>query len=82
MSLQMVREWGWLQRSQWSGKKHLDEIQTEKLKWLVSHAYRKVHFCRKLCDGTTLDYGNVDLGSLSRLPIITKQRFRVALLPE
>ncbi|HXZ90994.1 MAG TPA: hypothetical protein VEG61_08020 [Candidatus Dormibacteraeota bacterium] len=82
MSLRVVGDWGWLQRSQWFDKKRLAEIQTEKLRQIVEHAYRKVPFYRKLYDGTNLDFSNMNLHSFSKLPLVTKQHFRDAALPE
>ena len=76
LSIQVLRNWVWLRRSQWFDRKQLAEIQTKKLRQIVNHAYRKVSFYRQLYGGTNLDFSNIDLHGVSRLPLVTKQRFR------
>ena len=83
MIVQMARTCLGLQRSQWLSKKQLEEIQLERVKAIVTHAYRKVPFYRNLYDAAHIDPTELrEIGDIRKLPIATKQHFRSTPLEE
>jgi len=80
MLLQVLRSWRWLSRSQWLSRDELMKIQSRKLRDIVSHAYERTVFYRRL-------YGNQmpsisSVRDIRRLPIITKEIVRKTPLEE
>jgi len=83
MILQMLRDWAWLQRSQWLKKDQLAEIQARKLREMVSHAFQKVPFYQRLHNAAGVEPGyTTNTRSIGKLPIITRQHFADASLEE
>lgn len=82
MLLPLLQDWLWLQRSQWFDSDTLVRLQNKMLKEIVTHAFRTVPFYQRLYSSSPLELGNIDIGNLNRLPIITKQQFRDVPLSE
>jgi phenylacetate-CoA ligase len=66
-----------LKRSQWLAPAKLRELQEERLRRLVDHAYRHVPFHRERMDARGLKPGDIrGLDDLARLPLLTKDEVR------
>lgn len=78
-----LKDWMWLQRTQWMRKEKLVEIQSSRLREIVDFAYRKVPFYHKLYKSNGVDINRItDAKSIGKLPIITKQDLRNSALEE
>lgn len=73
----VMRYYRWLQKTQWWSPEQLVELQNEKLKNLIKHAYTNVPYYRNMFD--TLDLpltGIQNVQDLGKLPILTKDKIR------
>jgi len=83
MMLQVLRNWAWLERSQWFSRKRLIEIQNRNLKRVLRHAYEKVPFYYRTYEAAGLSrFEEMDAIRITQLPIVTKDVFRAAPLQE
>lgn len=81
--LQVLRDWAWLERSQWLKREKLAPIQARKLRSIVNHAYGKVPFYRKLYSAWGLEPGRIrDTADIRRLPLIGRQELARVPLKE
>jgi len=80
MMLQILRNWRWLQKSQWFGKEQLIALQANGLNTIIEHAICKVPLYRKLYSAAGLLPGQNN--TVDRLPIITREQFKVTPLSE
>lgn len=66
-----------LEQSQWWSKDKLLELQNERLRRLLSHAYDSVPYYRKLFDERSMKPNDIkDSKELALLPVLTKQLIR------
>jgi phenylacetate-coenzyme A ligase PaaK-like adenylate-forming protein len=73
MLLEVLRDWAWLQRTQWMNAGELEQIQTEKLRETVIHAYQKVPFYNRLYQALDLPINSsMRLKDLSQFPTTTR----------
>ncbi len=83
MILQTIRDWAWLERSQWLDKKRLTEIQSRKLREIVEHAFRKVPLYHERFTNAGIDPSSIaNFSHIRRIPIMTKQDARDTPLKE
>lgn len=83
MMLQVLRNWAWLERSQWLSKDRLIQIQNRKLKEMLSHAYEKLPFYHRTYEATGLSRcEEIDATRITQLPVVRKAAFREPLLAE
>lgn len=83
MMPEMIKDWAWLQRSQWLKKEQIAEIQSRKLRAIVSHAFDKVPFYQRLYKTVGVDASSIrDTTTIGKLPIMTKQHARETPLAE
>jgi phenylacetate-CoA ligase len=79
----VLRDWLWIERAQWWSREKLIDVQNKKLHALVNYAFHNVPFYHKLYTSAGVDPGSVvDVESLRRLPIITKDDLRRVPLEE
>jgi phenylacetate-CoA ligase len=77
MLIQVLKNWAWLQRTQWFSRDQLANIQTKRLREAVKHAYRTVPFYRRLYDSTrAIEDLTMNYQAFTQLPIVTKTDFR------
>ena len=77
MILQMLRDWVWLERSQWWSREKLQKLQEGKLQELVRHSYQNVPFYRHLYDSAQTSTTNLTGPcKFERLPFVTRQDLR------
>jgi len=81
MMLQVLRNWRWLQKSQWFDKEQLFTVQAKGLDNVIEHAIRSVPFYRKLYSaaGVLPGQGN---NAVDKLPITTREQFKLTPLSE
>ena len=66
-----------LKRSQWLAATKVRELQEERLRRLVDHAYRHVPFYRERMDARGLKPGDIHgIDDLAKLPLLTKEDVR------
>ena len=66
-----------LMKSQWFTPAQLDELQQEKLRTLLEHAYKNVPFYRKVFDKLRLKPSDIkDIEDLDKLPLLRKEEIR------
>lgn len=66
-----------LEESQWYSPQQLEELQNEKLRRIIWHAYDNVPYYRKIFDERSLKPKDIQCGSdLKRLPILNKDDVR------
>ncbi len=66
-----------LQESQWYAKEKLEEIQLERLKIMIKHAYSNVPYYRELFDRINLTPQGINtLDDLKKIPILEKQTLK------
>jgi phenylacetate-CoA ligase len=73
----VMRYYRWFQKTQWWSPERLVELQNEKLKNLIKHAYTNVPYYRNMFD--TLDLpltGIQNVQDLGKLPILTRDKIR------
>ncbi len=74
MMLELLKDWVWLQRSQWLKREQLARVQARKVRDTVRHAFAKVSFYHRLYGDYGVDVNSiVDARSITSLPTITKQ---------
>jgi phenylacetate-CoA ligase len=74
MISRMLRDWIWLQRSQWFRQDQLAVFQDRKLREIISHAFQKVPFYQGLYKAVGVDIGGVkDAKNLNKLPLIDRR---------
>jgi len=67
----------WLRRTQWLSKSKLEEIQRNKLRLLLVHAFRTVPFYHKIFEAKGLKPSDIkSVEDLLKLPIVTKDDMR------
>ena len=77
MLIQLLKNWAWLQRTQWLSRDKLTSIQIQRLRETVKHAYRTVPFYQSLYDSTrTVEDFTINYEAFTRLPLVTKTDFR------
>jgi phenylacetate-CoA ligase len=80
---QMLKDWAWLERSQWFGEDKITGVQARKLEATVNHAYETVPFYRELYNQKGIDHLNFDSpAGVTGLPIVSKDDFRKSSLEE
>lgn len=66
-----------LMKSQWFTPSQIEEIQQEKLRALLEHAYKNVPYYTKLFDKLKLKPSDIkDIGDLNKLPLLRKEDIR------
>ncbi len=66
-----------LEESQWFSEERLKDIQNEKLRVMIEHAYNNVPFYRKQFDELGIKPSEIkEVGDLKRLPILEKETLR------
>jgi len=79
MLLGVLRNWAWLQRTQWMNRNELERIQTERLRETVIHAYQKVPFYNELYEAAHVPINSIwQANDISKLPVTTSIDFRRA----
>jgi len=81
MMLQVVRNWTWLQRSQWFDKEQLFALQAKGLNNIVRYAFHRVPFYQKLYSAAGVLPDQRD-NYVDRLPIIKREQFKLTPLSE
>jgi phenylacetate-CoA ligase len=67
----------WLNRSQWLSLAEIQNLQDERLRWLVTHAYANVPFYRQTFEARRLQPHDVkSAADLWKLPVLTKADVR------
>jgi len=74
MLLEVLRNWRWLSQSQWLSREELVDIQGEKLRAIVSHAYHRTAFYKRLYGVTCPEIRSS--GDVKKLPILFKEELR------
>jgi len=75
--LRFARFYSWLMKTQWLSPEELDEIQNERLKMIVTHAYNNVPYYRGIFEERNLKPGDIQSkDDLKLLPILTKNDVR------
>lgn len=82
MLLPLLRDWLWLQRSQWLDTNELTRVQDKMLTAIVTHAFQNVPFYHKLYGAAGVDPNDISTSTINKLPIITKQQVRDVPLSE
>lgn len=71
------RYYEWLQETQWWTRSQLEELQLDRLRALVKHAYENVPYYRRVFDERRLKPKDiVTLGDLQKLPLLSKEEVR------
>ena len=66
-----------LMKSQWFTSAQIEEIQQEKLRLLIEHAYKNVPYYTRLFDELKLKPGDIkDIEDLNKLPLLRKEDIR------
>jgi phenylacetate-CoA ligase len=74
---EFIRYSRWLEKTQWWSREQLEELQLEKLRALVQHAYENVPYYRRVFDRCGVRPADVvTLDDLQKLPLLTKQDVR------
>lgn len=72
-----VRFYNWLMKTQWFTLEELEEVQNERLRMVIRHAYQKVPYYRRIFDERNLKPTDVQSKEdLELLPILTKNDVR------
>jgi len=80
---QVLRDWAWLDHSQWLEREKLASIQARKLRSIVNHAYGQVPFYKKLYNEWGLEPGRIrDAADIQRLPLLGRQELARVPLKE
>ena len=83
MILQVLRNWGSLQSSQWLEGRSLLELQSQRLRKVVSLAYHEVPFYHQLYKNAGVTPADVrDIKSIRKLPLINKDLLRTVPVEE
>lgn len=74
---EFIRYYRWLEKTQWWSRHELRELQLEKLRSLVKHAYENVPYYRRIFEACKLGPEDiVTQDDLQKLPLLTKQAVR------
>jgi len=73
MFLEVLRNWAWLQRTQWMNRDELERIQAERLRETALYAYQKVQFYNELYGAANVSINSIrQANDISKLPTITR----------
>lgn len=76
MILQVLKNWAWLQRTQWIERERLKEIQCQKIVETVDTASRMVPFYRRLYLAPNMTPDTLAVRDFAKLPIVTRELLR------
>jgi len=69
----LLKQFRQLEREQWLSRAELSQLQDQRLRGLIRHAYQQVPYYRRLFDEHGLHPGDIaTVGDLPRVPLLTK----------
>ncbi|AKG53563.1 putative capsular polysaccharide biosynthesis protein [Dehalogenimonas sp. WBC-2] len=73
----VIKYFHWLQKTQWWSPEQLKDLQDRKLRTLITHAYNKAPYYKKLFSNLGLMPSDIQTTEdLSKLPVLTKEDIR------
>jgi phenylacetate-CoA ligase len=69
----VTKYYRWMQKTQWYAPQQLQELQNNKLRALIKHAYENVPYYRRIFDQRGLTVNDIQtINDLPKLPVLTK----------